>query len=117
MLLSLKRDIQNDLHSSVAKLNIQSKTLEERTDHVERKMGEFVKTVIKLVDCHYEQSEDIQRLKDKVADLEDRSCRNNLKLREVPETVTLPDLVSYIQDLLKLLLPEDPNNFLIDRAH
>lgn len=34
-----------------------------------------------------------------------------------PETVTLPDLVTYIQDLLKLLLPEDPNHFLIDRAH
>lgn len=79
-------------------------------------MGEFATTVNELVDGHYEHTEEMWWLKDKMADLEDRSHRNNLKLRGVPKTVSAPKLIIYIQEFLKALLPEEnPISFIIEK--
>lgn len=70
-----------------------------RIDHIERKMGEFVSSHNTLVDAHDDQAEEIARLKAKMADLEDASRRNNLKLRGVPEAMLPAQLQDYARDL------------------
>lgn len=49
-------------------------------------------TFNELVDAHNERDDEISWLKAKVADLEDRSRWNNVKIRGIPESVTAPDL-------------------------
>lgn len=58
-----------------------------------------------LVDAHEAQRDELHWLKAKVADLEDRSCRNNIKIRGIPESVSQAQLVHYTQDLFKCVLP------------
>lgn len=50
-------------------------------------MGEFASTVNDLIDRHEERDDNMEGMKAKLADTEDRSRCNNLKIREVPEMV------------------------------
>lgn len=71
-----------------------------------------------MVDGYHEKAEDNRWFKDKAANLEDRSRRNNIKIRGILETVLQLELLTYVQDFLKLLLPkDDPATFLVDRIH
>lgn len=58
-----------------------------RIDRIEKKMSEFASSHNSLIDAHNDQSNDVTWLKAKVADLEHRSKRNNVKIRGVPEAV------------------------------
>lgn len=54
----------------------------------------------------------------KIADLEDRSRQNNLKLRGVPESVPAQELKQYAKDLFHTLVPElTPLDLTIDCIH
>lgn len=59
-----------------------------------------------LVDAHDDNLEERRWLKAKIADLEDWSHRNNLKLRGVPETVQPVKLQYYAKDMFSTLPPE-----------
>lgn len=50
-------------------------------------MEEIVKAHDEIVDVHEEQMETIHKLQLKVANLEDHSRRNNIKLRGISEAV------------------------------
>lgn len=51
-------------------------------------MGKFASSHNTLdVDVHNDQEDGMEKLKAKVADLEDRSRRNNVKIRGMPESV------------------------------
>lgn len=52
MLLSLKKDMQAEFHRSTSKLKAQVEAVEERVDHVERKMAKYCSTINVLVDGH-----------------------------------------------------------------
>lgn len=118
MLLSLKNDLQAELCNSVSALQVQVEQLEGRMDITEQKVRECVSAHNVLVDSYQERDADIQRLKNKVTDLEDRSRRNNLKFRGIPETIIPPELSQYLLQLLKTLLPmENARDLVIDRAH
>lgn len=66
-----------------------------------------------------EQGNTISKLQMKVADLEDRSHRNNLKKkRGIPEAVKPQDLIPYLQLLfLKFILDVTPRDLLMDTEH
>lgn len=53
--------------------------LGDRVEHVENKMCDFTEAHNKLVDAHFDVENEIKNLKLKVADLEDKSRRNNIK--------------------------------------
>lgn len=81
-------------------------------------MDEYSTTVNDLMDAYKEQTEDTMWVKAKLADLEDCSRRNNIKLRGVPESVTLNELQKFAGDLIATLLPEVSQiERLIDRIH
>lgn len=48
-----------------------------------------------LVDAHNDQSEEVTWLEAKVTDLEDRSCRNNVKIWGIPEAIQSEQLQQY----------------------
>ncbi|CAH2325005.1 Hypothetical predicted protein [Pelobates cultripes] len=51
-------------------------------------------------------------------DIEDRSRRNNIRLRGVTEEVSGQELVTYVTEMLQALLPEIPTEkLLLDRIH
>lgn len=72
----------------------------ERVSHVEDKMAEFTTSHNELVDAHNEKDDELEALKNKMADLEDRSRRNNIKLRGVAESVPSSDFRRYVQQLI-----------------
>lgn len=80
-------------------------------------MGEFASTFNDLVDAHNDRDDEMMQMKIKLADLEDRSRRNNITFRGIPETVKPPDLKKYL-DVMKVVLPDAPlEDLLIDRIH
>lgn len=82
------------------------------------KMGKYSTTINDLVDGHHEHTEDIQWLKDKLADLEERSRRNNVKFRGISESYTAAELLPYVLNIFCILLLEKTEaNLTIDRIH
>lgn len=79
-------------------------------------MGEF--SYNSLVDAHNDQSKEVTWLKGKVADFKDRSRKNNIKLRGIPESTQPAQLQEYAHDLMKAFLPEaSDSDLVIDRIH
>lgn len=71
-----------------------------------------------MVDAHAAQSKEIAWLKDKVADLEDKSRRNNIKIRGIPESTSSMQLPQYAQELFYTLVPTMSGlDLSIDRIH
>lgn len=118
MMLALRSSIQ---HSFTSVLNQQMTVIDElgnRVHHVEQKMGDFSGAHNDLVDAHNALEDEVAALSAKVADIEDRNRRNNVKIRGVPELVSPSDLSSYVQQLIKAVLPSTTtHDLIIDRAH
>ncbi|CAH2328673.1 Hypothetical predicted protein [Pelobates cultripes] len=56
--------------------------------------------------------------KTKIADLEDQSWRNNIRIRGIPETVLPTGLNDYLQDMFQALTPAiHPDQLVVDRVH
>lgn len=80
----------------------------ERVHHVESKMGDFAVAHNELVDVHNGAEDELQAIKWKLAYLEYRSRRNNVKFCGVAETIPPSELCNYIQQLISALLPDVP---------
>lgn len=71
-----------------------------------------------MVEAHTAQGEDITWIKDKIADLEYRSRRNNLKIRGIPESVASNHLLQYAHTLFSTLVPSlMAQDLIVDRIH
>lgn len=118
MLLSLQSSLMVNISSMFNNFTIEMKRLGERVYHVEGEMEKQAHTVNNLVDAFKEQMEDTDWMRAKIADLEDRSRRENIKLRGVPESITQADLQKFAGDMLATLLPDiSPIERMIDRIH
>lgn len=87
MLLSLCSSLQADMLACFKQNAADIPDLKERVDHLEEALDTCVDSYNNMVDAHTAHSEEIAWLKSKVADLEDRSRRSNLKLRGAPESI------------------------------
>ena len=87
MLLSLRSTIHADMMSCMQKFHTDIQEVESRVDHIECKMGEFASTINYLVDAQKENEDEMEGVKAKMADMEDRSRRNNMKIRGIPESI------------------------------
>lgn len=103
MMLALRSTILQSFTATLNKQMAVIEDLDDRVNHVEIKMEKFSTAHNGLVDAH-NQLEDIKSLSAKLADLEDRNKKNNLKLRGIPESVLNAELISYIKQLMKVLL-------------
>lgn len=90
----------------------------DRVQYMETKMEECTDTVNDLVGAYTEQKDDNLWIKAKLADLEDCSCRNNIKIQGVPESIPPTGLHKYASTMFSTLLPElPPIELTIDRIH
>lgn len=86
--------------------------------HFENTLGDISITVNDLVDAHNDGLEERKWLKAKLADLEDRLHRNNVKLHGVSKTVLPADLMHYTKYIFVELFPDaTPIELPIDRIH
>lgn len=118
MFLSLQSSLMLNISSMIGKFSSDMQGLGERVKHIEHKMDACTTTVNNLIDAYKEQSDNTDWIKVKLADLEDRSRRNNVKLMGVPESVAPTDLQKYARDMIAQLLPDiSPIERNIDRIH
>lgn len=108
--------LQNSIHADIFKLGHQFKAdihlLDDRVSHMESKMGEFTSNFNELVNAHSEQQEDMEWMKDKLANLEDRSRKNKVKIPQSVKPVALKD---FFTKLMSDHLPEaPPSDLLLD---
>lgn len=77
-----------------------------RIDQVESKMSVFAETLNELVDSHNSRSDEIDWIKVKLADLEDRSRQNNLKIRGISESIMQDNLHAYVTEMFQAIFPD-----------
>lgn len=118
MLLTLHNSCHADIHTLMKQFTREIYSLGDRVPTIKESMGEMTTTINDLVEANDKNIEEHAWLKAKIADLEDRTRRNNLKLRDIPEVIQPPDLKKYVTDLFPILLPEAPAiELTIDRIH
>lgn len=118
MLGSLRASLHADLMEYGSNFKSEVQKQGGRVDHIEHKMGEFAASHNTLIDAHNEQDDEMEKLKTKIAVLEDRSRWNNVKLRGVPESVLNAQLNQYVCDIIRAVLPSIPiSEIIIDRIH
>ncbi|XP_069610864.1 zinc finger protein 850-like [Ranitomeya imitator] len=116
--LTVRTSIQEDMRSMLAELRGEVVELGNRTDRLERKMAELVSSHNELWDAHETLQTLATKTHSKALDLEDRSRRNNVKLRGIEESVLAGDLKLFLQDFIAAALPQfTPKDIIIDRVH
>lgn len=117
-LLLLRKSFLQDIAHMMSPTNKQLAEVTNKVTHIESKMAEYCTAQNSIADQVNDHSEEISQLKMKIADLEDRSRRNNLKFRGIPENVSNNNLTHFIQEFIKTLLPLcSERDIEIDRAH
>ncbi|CAH2307308.1 Hypothetical predicted protein [Pelobates cultripes] len=110
---SMKEDLQlvvNVIRREVHKVGGRLNVLEEKTDDQ-----------CHANDCILEKTRTLEAeqvcLTTKLADPEDRSCRNNIRVRGVPESILGVDIPGYLQQLFKAIHPTlELTDLCLDRA-
>lgn len=115
---SFRENLQTDFRHMMSEFKMDIQALVTRTEHIETKMAEFAASHNSLIDSHTVLEEEVHRLTNKFLDLEDRSRRNNIRLRGVPESIAPDQLNNFLTDLLAFTLPHRSSQDLsIDRKH
>ncbi|CAH2248813.1 Hypothetical predicted protein [Pelobates cultripes] len=71
-----------------------------------------------LVDTVKDLQKQVNQQAEKMTDSEDRSRRNNLRIRGIPNNVEISELLDYFQTMVKTVLPRATNmDLLVDRIH
>lgn len=86
LLMSLHVSLKYDLLSCFHQYKTEVQELGDSVGHIEEKMCEMTTSFNILVDSHASQQDDPFKLNAKLADLEERSCHNNLTIQGIPES-------------------------------
>ncbi|CAH2327899.1 Hypothetical predicted protein [Pelobates cultripes] len=110
--------ILTSLQSTLKELRRDVQELEDRMTHVEQKMEDQTAAHNDVADQVQHMQQQLEYTQRKVMDLEDRSRRQNLRLRGIPEEVKQPDLHAFLIGYFKELAPDLPAEvLLLDRYH
>ncbi|XP_075042151.1 uncharacterized protein LOC142101645 [Mixophyes fleayi] len=112
------KTIQSELRSIVSELRSEISELGSRTDVVENQLDVVSKhqqtTDTEIADLRAEFS----TFKDQLEDLENRNRRNNIWIKNVPESISAEALPDYLEGLFLQMLPDLSKESLnLDRAH
>lgn len=87
MLLTLHNSLHADIITLTRQFTREVHSLGDRVHTLEESIGEMTTTINDLVEALDENIEEHAWLIAKIADLEDRSRKNNLELRGIPEVI------------------------------
>lgn len=88
------------------------------TEHVDKRKAEFAKLHNSLIEANASLEEEVTCLSDKVRDLENCSRHNNIRIWDIPETVSPDLLCPYLIDLTAIILMTcSPINLTMDCIH
>ncbi|CAH2219788.1 Hypothetical predicted protein [Pelobates cultripes] len=110
MLQELRTTITADFHPIDGDLRREISSLDDRTSHLENRTEELCIAHNEVVDKIKKLSEEYETLKLKVADMEDRSRRQNVRFRSIPDDVFHDALPAYILSICKALVPGLPDS-------
>lgn len=86
--------------------------------HLELSMGTCTDSFNNMADAHVAPADKIAWFKSKVVDQEDRSRRNNMKIRGILESLQPSQLPHYARDLFQVVVPSLTSaDLTIDRIH
>ncbi|CAH2223910.1 vomeronasal type-2 receptor 26-like [Pelobates cultripes] len=101
----------NSLHKDIQELGKQLSHMEDKCDELSTVQNDLATNV-------EHQATKLDIMESKLADIEDRVCRNNLRLRGAQEDVLPVSLPAYVRGLFHAYVPEIPVDILlIDRVH
>ncbi|CAH2315837.1 Hypothetical predicted protein, partial [Pelobates cultripes] len=104
--------------TSISDLKKEIQAIGDRTEHLENKLETHAAAHITMLTKIKQLEAHISSHDNKLADLEDRSRRNNLRLRGIPESVAVGDLQAFATNLFQNLCPDIPAQMLLlDRIH
>lgn len=119
---SLESSLKEAINTSVAREMVTvNAAIESLTDRVEDLEADII-TLAEERKLYFKTNEELTRQLfeqgKKIDDLENRTRRNNLKIRGIPPSIQQKDLKNYLQKLFaRLLNIEDEETIRIDRAH
>ncbi|CAH2293777.1 Hypothetical predicted protein [Pelobates cultripes] len=115
---TIQKNMATQIQTLTADLRKEIIEVSQRTAQIEKRMDDFAEAHNGLADKLHELDTVLHDHAVKMADMEDRSRRNNLRIRGIPESVLNPALPDYLLDLFQALSPEThPDQLIIDRAH
>ncbi|CAH2299238.1 Hypothetical predicted protein [Pelobates cultripes] len=114
----IKAHVAAEMERHVAGLKEEVVGLTARTDQVENRIASIYATSTSHTqDIAYLYGH-MAALEDGLEDLNNRSRRNNIRIRGLPETVTMEQLVPTLHSIFKTLAPDlTPQEMELDRAH
>ncbi|CAH2223383.1 Hypothetical predicted protein [Pelobates cultripes] len=113
MLDAAVNKMQLTVEAAIADLKVNFIDLDARTVHLEGKINEFTVTNAMLRDRLDTIEHRILQHELKLIDVEDRSRRNNIRIRGVPEEIGVQDLESYMRGLFLSIVPDTPSEMLL----
>ncbi|CAH2222132.1 Hypothetical predicted protein [Pelobates cultripes] len=115
---TLQFNMKKQLQSLTADLRKDISDIGQRTGHMEQKLDECADAHNCLANKVPDYEATLNSYKIKVPDMEDRSRRNNIRIRSILETVLAAGLNNYLQDMFPTLtLAIHPDQLIVDRAH
>lgn len=104
--MPLRSSLQTDMATCMHKFNTELQGVDSRVSDIETKMAKYATTINDQTDASQKHDDEKDWVKVKLVDIEDRSRRNNLKIRVVPESVQQVDLRKHVQDMFKAILQD-----------
>lgn len=83
MLVSLRSSLQTDMLSIMQNIGHSLTLNEDRIIHIETNVSGITSTVNDIIDTQETHMQETKWIKEKLADIEDRSRRNNIKIRDI----------------------------------
>lgn len=113
MILRIEEAHSRDIQEVKADLH----TVENRVTSGEARISTLEERMQALEQSQQTHSLEAQEMQLHLEEMEDRSCRNNLRLRGIPEAMGQEDLAAMAAAIFRDLLDDPPPNLEIDRIH
>ncbi|CAH2274637.1 Hypothetical predicted protein [Pelobates cultripes] len=92
--------------------------INQRMEEVEKRLYFQEQSHLDLVDTVKASQKQVNQQAEKLADAEDRSRRNNLRIRGIPDNIDTAEIPNICQNMVRAVKPNATNSeLLLDRIH
>ncbi|CAH2322528.1 Hypothetical predicted protein [Pelobates cultripes] len=100
LIQDLRVDFKNDLKKDFDNMYGILEKIGQRTEDVEHRMSTQESFHLELVKTVSDLQKQVNQQAERIADSEDRSRRNNVRIRGIPDTVDTSELLHYFQTMV-----------------